>query len=222
MLKRIENILEDGIGFIELMEVMGNDNTIVNTARLSYLGDSKGQERDKKLLMYLWENKHTSPFESVVYRMRVKCPLFVRSQWMRHRTASYNEISRRYTSEELEFYIPEKWRTQDTKNKQSSVEPHKQYRYWSEYITDHTNNTLKIYEAMLADNIAREQARMILPQSMYTMFYVVVNLHNLMHFVTLRNSSHAQWEIKVYAEAILEHFIKEQNPWVYEAYTTNE
>lgn len=131
---------------------------------------------------------------------------------------SFNEVSRRYTSEKLEFYIPTEWRTQDTKNKQTSGDIVVHSKYWSDLVTQKTDNAVALYHAMLGDGISREMARMILPTNLYTTFYTVVNLHNLLHFVTLRNSEHAQLEIRSYAHCILEKFIKERNPWTYEIY----
>src|SRR3990172_1334841 len=109
-------------GYVELIDVMGNDKTVVAAARVSYLGESKGPDKDKKLVSYMMKHGHTSPFEHVVFQWRIKCPLFVRSQWHRHRTWSYNELSRRYTDDIIDFYIPETWRKQGTINKQGSVE----------------------------------------------------------------------------------------------------
>ncbi len=107
-------------GWIELQDVMGDDTAIVNAARVSYLGESKGPDRDKKLLFYLLQHRHTTPFEMVEFKFRVKCPIIVARQWLRHRTFSVNEISRRYSSEEIDFYIPDTWRTQSDSNKQAS------------------------------------------------------------------------------------------------------
>ena len=113
-------------GFVSLISSMGNDKTIVEAARVSSGNDgallwtNKVNDKDRKLIKYLWKNKHTSPFEHVVFTFLIKCPLFVRSQWMRHRTWSYNEISRRYTSEDIDFYYPNWFRTQSESNRQGS------------------------------------------------------------------------------------------------------
>jgi thymidylate synthase (FAD) len=200
---------------------MGNDAAITEAARVSYLGESKGDEQDAKLIHYLMEHKHSSPFESVVFKFRIKCPLFVRSQWHRHRTWSYNEVSRRYTSEDMEFYIPDKWRIQDTKNKQSSflatASDEAQHSAWSKVVKHHADISLKLYNEMVDDGIAREMARMVLPQNLYTMFYGTVNLGNLFKFLKLRNDAHAQYEIRIYAEAI-EKIIQPIVPVSYEAW----
>lgn len=236
------NLLEDGMGSLELIDSMGSDNTIVSSARISYLGESKGEEQDKKLIRYMVENGHTSPFEHVIFQFKIKCPLFVARQWQRHRTWSFNEVSRRYTSENIEFYIPETLRFQDTKNKQSSSGeithltevpyqhyPHGTSTNWkftletdtpyslpvSYYFATHTEQCLSFYNSMIDAGVSREQARMVLPQNMYTEFYGTVDLHNLMHFIRLREDPHAQKEIQVYAKAMKE-CIRTIVPWTYE------
>lgn len=213
-------VLGDGIGFVELQDVMGNDLSIVNAARVSYLGHSKGSEADKKLLFYLMEHNHTSPFEMVEFRLRVKCPLFVARQWMRHRTWSYSEVSRRYTDEQLEFYFPTSWREQAKDNKQASEWAlTDQNEYASVLLDDCTRGCLRAYEKMLSVDIAREQARMVLPQNMYTEFIAKTDAHNLMHFISLRMSSEAQYEIQLYAKAIYDVFLRDYLPWTFEAFT---
>lgn len=204
-------------GYVELLDSMGTDNTVVSAARVSHLGESKGIQKDAELIRYLMKERHTSPFEHVVFQFRIKCPLFVARQWMRHRTWSYNEVSRRYTSEEIDFYIPEFLRNQSDANKQSSENISE---YSSNLIMDMENivdNCMKAYNEMISLGIAREQARMILPQNMYTTFYGTVDLHNLFHFLELRRSPHAQEEIKVYAHAI-EKLISKKVPICYKAW----
>jgi len=191
-------------GYIELIDHMGNDNTIVNAARVSFLGESKGEEQDRKLIRYLLKNKHTSPLEQVEFQFMVKCPLFVARQWMRHRTFNFNEVSRRYTSEEIDFYIPSQLRKQAENDKQASdgVLTNLEAEDYILWITNNCDNALDDYNTMVSHGVAREQARMILPQNMYTSFYAKTDLHNLFHFIELRNSEHSQYEIRVYAEAI--------------------
>lgn len=191
-------------GFIELIAHMGDDNTVVSAARVSYLGESKGLEQDAKLIKYLLKNKHTSPFEQVEFQFMVKCPLFVRSQWMRHRTWSYNEVSRRYTSDEIEFHVPSEIRLQSDDNKQMSAGLMENPGLIIDAIKTSALMCYEMYEGMLRLGVAREQARMILPQSMYTKFYAKVDLHNLFHFLELRLHLHAQPEIRLYAQAIEE------------------
>ncbi len=199
-------------GFVELIDHMGNDNTICNAARVSLLGESKGPEQDFKLIHYLKKNHHDTPFEMVEFTFRVKCPLFIRSQWMRHRMWSYNEVSRRYTSEDIDFYIPTQLRKQGDTNRQASKDEYisEDIYFWFEGEVLHPENILeyysnscfKLYETMIEKGVAREQARMVLPQNMYTMFYAKTDLRNLFHFIDLRNSEHAQWEMRLYAQAL--------------------
>ena len=203
-------------GYVELIDFMGYDDTIVSAARVSYLGQGKGEESDKKLVRFMMKHGHTSPFEHVVFQWRIKCPLFVRSQWHRHRTWSYNEVSRRYTSKDVEFYIPDKWRIQDEKNKQGS-EISFRSDWATAYLYDHSHDCLDYYNKLLDQGVAREMARMVLPQNMYTTFYGTVDLHNLMHFIDLRADSHAQWEIQQYALAMKE-MIQPIVPWTFEAW----
>ncbi len=191
-------------GFIELIDSMGSDNTIVNAARVSYLGNSKGEESDRKLIRYLLKNGHTSPFEQVEFQFRVKCPLFVARQWMRHRTWNYNEISRRYTSEDIDFYTQMELRKQSTDNKQMSDGILEDDKEMLAHILFHSETSLELYNYLVENGVAREQARMVLPQNMYTSFYAKTDLHNLFHFLKLRNHEHSQYEIRVYAEAIEE------------------
>ncbi len=222
-------------GFVELVDYMGGDDTIVSAARVSYLGKTKGDVADKKLIRFMMKHGHTSPFEHVIFQWRIKCPIFVRSQWHRHRTWSYNELSRRYTDENIEFYIPKELRLQDNKNKQGSTNkttdrvyldlernPDTPERFsrgqsvesWFEFFTNYTKY---IYELLIEDGVTREMARMVLPQNMYTTFYGTVDLHNLMHFIDLRADSHAQWEIQQYALAMKE-MIQPIVPWTFEAW----
>ncbi len=203
-------------GYVELIDFMGNDDTIVSAARVSYLGQGKGEESDKKLVRFMMKHGHTSPFEHVVFQWRIKCPLFVRSQWHRHRTWSYNEVSRRYTSKDVEFYIPDKWRIKDEKNKQG-CEISFRSDWATAYLYDHSHDCLDYYNKLLDQGVAREMARMVLPQNMYTTFYGTVDLHNLMHFIDLRADSHAQWEIQQYALAMKE-MIQPIVPWTFEAW----
>lgn len=207
-------------GFVELLNVMGDDMTVVNAARVSYLSESKGEEKDKGLINFLMRNRHTSPFEMVEFQWRVKCPLFVARQWHRHRTWSYNEVSRRYTSENIEFYYPFEWRTESKENKQASkgiiIKQGELFECYDElYAVVHTAMT--VYNRMLERGVAKEQARMILPQNLYTMFYAKVDLHNLLHFIGLRSDEHAQWEIQQYSNAML-NIIEDYVPWTVEAW----
>jgi thymidylate synthase (FAD) len=201
------NVLDKG--FVELQNHMGNDMSIVNAARVSFNRNETHQQiddRDVKLIRYMLTNRHTSPFEHVTFSLMIKCPLFVRSQIMRHRTFSFNEISRRYTDEEIEFYIPNELRRQSSDNRQASTDelvtelfPDESVERSLTIMFDHDYHN---YLWLLQMGVAREQARMVLPQSMYTSFYMTGNLHNFMHFLELRTHSGAQYETRLYAEAI--------------------
>ena len=193
-----------GQGWVGLIDNLGDETTIVNAARVSFgkLKDTMN-ERDIVLLEYLIENRHTSPLEHLVFTFSIHCPLFVRGQWHRHRTWSYNEISRRYTEVDMEFYTPPKLRCQADNNRQASVDnPDFDDSALRKMISDHNAASLKLYEDLLAKGVCREQARGVLPQNMMVTFWGTVNLGNLLHFLELRDSEHAQWEIREYAIAI--------------------
>ncbi|MBN1864024.1 MAG: FAD-dependent thymidylate synthase [Victivallales bacterium] len=192
-----------GQGWVGLVGHLGTEATIVNAARVSF-GRMKEEmdERDIVLLDYLIENRHTSPLEHVVFTFSVHCPLFVRGQWHRHRTWSYNEISRRYTEVDLEFYTPGKLRKQAAVNRQASVESDFDDRDLRERMCNHNKECLALYNRLLESGVCREQARGVLPQNMMVTFWGTVDLNNLLHFLDLRDSEHAQWEIREYAKAI--------------------
>lgn len=205
-------------GFVELVDYMGSDLSIVEAARASVSGKSKGTEQDKKLLRYLFVNKHTSPFEMVEFKFLVKAPIFVARQWLRHRTWSYNEQSRRYTSDDVEFYYPDSWRQQSSSNKQASTENSiDSERFIDMEYVNHIRNALDLYDLMLDNGVAREQARIVLPVSLYTTFYAKVDAHNLMHFLRLRLHEHTQKETREYAKALLFHMEK-VIPWTTELF----
>lgn len=195
--------LEDSISSLELIRVSGSDLDVVNAARVSYgkIAD-KLSERDKKLINYLIEHEHTSPFEHNQLSFRVKCPIYVARQWMRHRINSYNEISYRYVKAKLEFYIPKNWRYQDNNNKQSSIGEFKDTNLEKMY-KESIENIMKNYEILLENGVSREQARGLLPLSTYTEFIYTCNLHSLMHFLKLRLNKNAQNEIRAYATGLL-------------------
>ncbi len=194
----------DGQGWVGLIDHLGTETTIVNAARVSF-GKLKKEmdERDVKLLEYLIDNRHTSPLEHIVFTFSVHCPLFVRGQWHRHRTWSYNEISRRYTEIDMEFYTPQELRRQAENNRQASVaDPDFKAPELTAAIDAHNKASLALYEKLLASGVCREQARGVLPQNMMVTFWGTVDLSNLLHFLELRDSDHAQWEIREYAIAI--------------------
>ena len=192
-------------GFVEILDVMGDDLAIVNAARKSFNRESKKwTKKDATLLKYMWDEGHTSPFEMVEFKFAVKAPLFVVRQWHRHRTWSYNEVSRRYTSDGLDFYYPKVWRKQSKDNKQSSHGS--AIADLNEYCDMKLNNicanAYSQYTQLIFLGICREQARMVLPQNMMVEMVAKVDLSNLIKFLKLRNHPHAQWEIQEYARAI--------------------
>jgi thymidylate synthase (FAD) len=206
-------------GFVKLVDFMGGDLRAVNSARVTFGGESKGEEKDKMLIKYLIEHSHHTPFEHCVFQFHIKCPIFVARQWMRHRMCSYNEVSARYTEVKDEFYAPCQFRAQDMNNKQGSIssedlDNEKLIKIYNESI----EAAYQSYKKLLEAGVAREMARGILPVAQYTQFYWTINARSLMNFITLRADSHAQYEIRVYAQAVAEIF-KEKMPWSYEAFT---
>ena len=193
-----------GQGWVGLIDHLGTETTIVNAARVSF-GKLKTEmnDQDVKLLDYLIANRHTSPLEHVVFTFSVHCPLFIRGQWHRHRTWSYNEISRRYTEIDMEFYTPPALRRQSQNNRQASfADDSFEDKELRELIAAHNQSSFDLYNRLLEAGVCREQARGVLPQNMMVTFWGTVDLSNLLHFLELRDSNHAQWEIREYAIAI--------------------
>ena len=210
-------LYDDKIGSVEYVQHMGDDLTIVNAARVSF-GKQKDKidGRDKKLIKYLISNRHTSTLEHNVVTFRFCVPLYVRSQHHRHRTWSYNEISRRYTDENLKFYEPKSFRTQHKSDRQASndqnqIDPNlssikktllpASALTASQAVISHHLKSLDLYKDLMKAGVCREQARGILPQNLYTEYYGTVNLNNLIKFISLRTHEGAQWEIQKVAEA---------------------
>ena len=207
-------LYNDQIGRVSYVDHMGSDLTIVNSARVSF-GNTRDElnDRDKRLVKYLVKHKHTSTFEHNVVTFKFVVPLFIRSQHHRHRTWSYNEISRRYTDKDLQFYLPNKFRTQHKSNRQASnseelidpqVYPTLSLMRASEILEARTRDCLDTFNNLIDVGVCREQARMILPQNLYTEYYGTCNLSNLLKFIDLRTHEGAQWEIQKVAEACLE------------------
>jgi thymidylate synthase (FAD) len=194
-------------GFVRLVDYMGSDARIVQSARVSYGSGTKSLREDKDLIAYLLRNKHTSPFEQVVLTFHLKMPIFVTRQWVRHRTARMNEISGRYSVMSDEFYVPDESavRAQSKDNKQGRSEQEMDPEISASYIASIEAGQKKLYEdyaGYLNDDIARELARINLPLSIYTEMYWQMDLHNLFHFLNLRLHPHAQFEIREYARAV--------------------
>lgn len=201
-----EDVLDHG--FVRLVDHMGDDLSIVRAARVSYDADWRAGEddgKDAKLISYLMRNRHTSPFEAVEFHFEIKCPFFVARQWHRHRTWSYNEISARYTELNEGFYVPtlDQITTQSTSNKQMRTkEQHPQAVSMRTEIDIACQSAFDLYKSLIEDGCPRELARGVLPMNAYTRFFAKVDLHNLFHFLRLRMHEHAQYEIRVYAEAM--------------------
>ncbi len=213
-----DNLPVHNHGYVKLLEIMGSDEAIVDAARISY--DRRGKSEDRGLIRYLLRHRHTSPFEMGVMRFEVKMPIFVARQWIRHRTASLNEMSARYTELPDEMFLPEVVAMQSENNKQGRQ---------SEQLSDGTNDLLTgiinganiaaytRYEVLLEAGVARELARGVLPVNIYTKFIWKMDLHNLMHFLDLRLDKHAQKEIRDYAE-VIEKLVALMFPITHEAF----
>lgn len=214
-------------GFVRLVEHMGSDLSIVRNARVSYDAEWRTGEdagKDEKLINYLWKNKHTSPFESVTFTFEVKAPIFVLRQWHRHRTWAYNEVSARYTELPHEIYVPTigSITTQSKFNKQMrTLEQHLDARMIQYAIDKSTEQSFETYKALLEHDCPRELARTVLPLATYSHMFATVNLRNLFHFITLRAHTHAQYEIRVYADAFLK-LIEPIVPCAVKAYLENK
>ena len=204
-------------GFVRLVDHMGSDLSISRNARVSYdaewrAGEDEGS--DARLINYLYNNGHNTPFEAVTLTFEVKAPIFVFRQWHRHRTQSYNELSARYRELPEEFYIPEVTQitTQSTDNKQMRTdEVHPEAELFRQLMRENNEVTFTKYKQMITDGCPRELARSILPVSTYSHMFATMNLNNLFKFLAERLHPHAQYEIRVYAEAMLE-LIKDVAP----------
>ena len=204
-------------GFVRLVEFMGGDSAVVQAARVSFGGGLKDPERDKKLIDYLLANHHETPFEHSVFKFHIKCPIFVARQWFRHRVASYNEISGRYTKMHEEFCVPEKLRTQKAKNyKYEQLDEEKNAELKTK-IKNFYDSSYNLYKELLDNGVAKEHARLVLPLSLYTQFYWTINARALLNFLSLRLDEHAQYEIRQYAISINDIF-KEKMPWTHESF----
>lgn len=194
---------------VDFIDKMGNDLTIVNAARVSF-GGSKDEldEKDRKLVKYLADHEHMSPFEHCTMTVKIECPLFIRSQIHRHRTFSYNEISRRYTSKNLRFYCPpsDDIRTQAQKNRQASADAMTPQMSASMMVAIQRihKTCFDTYKHLIEQGVCREQARGILPQNLMTEFYMTGNLRNWIHFIHLRTHEGAQKEAQYIAKQCLE------------------
>ena len=220
-------------GFVRVIDYMGDDTAIVQSARVSYGKGTKKITNDKGLIKYLMRHWHSTPFEMCEIKLHVKLPIFIARQWIRHRTANVNEYSARYSILDKEFYIPsvENLASQSQVNKQGRAEnlsPEEAEKVIN-ILKNDAEQTYNNYEVMLNENsdgetldegsmgIARELARMNLTLNTYTQWYWKIDLNNLLHFLALRADAHAQYEIRVYADIILD-IVKKWVPITYEAF----
>jgi thymidylate synthase (FAD) len=207
-------------GFVKLVDVMGDDSSIVQSARVSYGKGTKSVNEDEGLIRYLMRHQHTTPFEMVEFKFHCRMPIFVARQWIRHRTANVNELSGRYSEMPDWFYEPdpEFITTQDAQNRQGGTgEQVMGASEFAESFVQLQKQAYGDYEQYLEKNMRRELARVNLPVSLYTEWYWKIDLHNLFHFLKLRLDAHAQYEIRVFAEAMAE-IVKEKVPVAWRAF----
>jgi len=208
-------------GFVRLVDSMGGDDAIVQSARVSYGKGTSKVSQDRGLIRYSMRHRHTTPFEMVEFKFHCKMPIFVARQWVRHRTANINEYSLRYSEARDEFYFPDpdNIEFQSALNKQGrmgevdSKLKHKVQKYFKEI----SQRSFEIYSELNEAGVARELARAILPVNLYTEWYWKNDLHNLLHFIGLRSDGHAQYEIRVFSDAMAS-FVKKVAPFAWEAY----
>ncbi len=210
------NVLDHG--FVRLIDVMGTDDSVVQAARVSYGDGTKTVNTDRNLIRYLMRHEHTTPFEMCEVKFHIKLPIFVMRQLIRHRTASVNEYSGRYSIMSDEFYIPETFESQSKTNNQGrgkTLEDIQGKLHWD--FKTSSKLAYEKYEELLEHDLARELARAVLPVSNYTEAYWKCNVKNFLHMIRLRADSHAQWEIQEYANAMY-NLVKPKFPVICEAY----
>lgn len=213
-------VLDDG--FVALVDVMGDDRAVVDAARVSYGAGTRKVSDDRGLIRYLLRHRHTTPFEMAEIKLLVRVPMDTWRQWIRHRSASVNEYSTRYSIaiDAAQHTPAAEWRFQSASNRQGSegFMPAEVGRQLSDAERDFQATARRVYEERLEAGVAREQARKDLPLATYTEAYWKIDLHNLLHFLSLRMDSHAQWEIRQYACAIGEQIVAPLFPLVWEAF----
>lgn len=192
------------MSFVRLVDHMGSDSAIVQAARVSYGAGTKTVSDDRALIRYLLRNWHTTPFEMVVFKFHVRCPIFVARQWMRHRTASVNELSARYSVIQDDFYVPSPYSAQSADNKQGSDHENTVPEHLTLDGISVSSTAFSFYNRLLQEGASREQARIVLPQGTYTEFYWKMDLHNLFGFLQKRMDHHAQSEIRILAEKMFQ------------------
>jgi len=213
-------VLDDG--FVTLVDVMGDDQSVVQAARVSYGEGTRKVSDDRTLIRYLMRHRHSTPFEMAEMKLLVRVPMDCWRQWIRHRTANVNEYSTRYSLaiDATQTTPPNQWRTQAATNRQGSGEPLDEQigANLSREEAEFQSAARKLYEARITAGVAREQARKDLPLSTYTEAYWKIDLHNLLHFLALRMDAHAQQEIRDYARTIGEKIVQPLFPLVWEAF----
>lgn len=213
-------VLDDG--FVSLVDVMGNDQAVVQAARVSYGEGTRQVSDDRSLIRYLLRHRHTTPFEMAEVKFLVRVPMDTWRQWIRHRTASVNEYSTRYSLaiDAAQHTDAAEWRTQAIQNRQGSGEvlPADLGSDLTQSEAELLEKARQVYERRIELGVAREQARKDLPLSTYTEAYWKIDLHNLLHFLALRMDSHAQWEIRQYATTMGEEIVRPLFPLVWEAF----
>ena len=222
----MSQIPEDAIkcldkGFVRLVDSMGGDDAIVQAARVSYGKGTNKVSQDRGLIRYLMRHRHTTPFEMVEFKFHCKMPIFVARQWVRHRTASINEYSLRYSEARDEFYYPdpEHIQFQSVLNKQGrrGEVPAELKQKVQDYFKEISEKSFAMYSELNEAGVSRELARAVLPVNLYTEWYWKNDLHNLLHFIGLRSDSHAQYEIRVFSDAMAKS-VKVVAPFAWEAY----
>ena len=219
-----EKIQIGNAGYVELLETFGSDLTVVNAARVSFAKEStEFSEKDGKLVKYLAKHNHVSPFFHPQVRLRLKMPIFVAREWFRHTVGfARNEVSRRYVDDDPEFYVPEICRARDKNLKQGSKEESvKENKICRDVMQEHNHNALTIYKGLMEQGVCPEQARMVLPQSMYTEFIETGSLAAYSRLCNLRLDPGAQREIQEYARAVVE-LLKPKFPVSWEALVSEE
>ena len=208
-------------GFVRLVDSMGGDDAIVQAARVSYGKGTSKVSQDRGLIRYLMRHHHTTPFEMVEFKFHCKMPIFVARQWVRHRTANINEYSLRYSEARDEFYYPDPKhiQLQSALNKQGRAGkiPKKLTDKVIQYFKEISERSFEMYQELNEAGLARELIRAILPVNLYTEWYWKNDLHNLLHFISLRSDSHAQYEIRVFSDAMAES-VQKIAPFAWEAY----
>jgi thymidylate synthase (FAD) len=213
-------VLDDG--FVCLVDVMGDDQSVVQAARVSYGEGTRKVSDDRGLIRYLLRHRHTTPFEMAEIKFLVRVPMDCWRQWIRHRTANVNEYSTRYSLaiDATQTTQPDEWRSQAATNRQGSGAPldPNAGRALSDEEKKFQQDARQLYEKRIESGVAREQARKDLPLSTYTEAYWKIDLHNLLHFLALRMDAHAQYEIRSYAQTIGEKIVQPLYPLVWEAF----